>query len=120
VIGTIFKQQPEKPSILQELVEDNPMVPVQPKSRYISDKDVILLEDETTRVQLVPTLDCEMTIDGLVNGIVCAVRGRPTINGKFEVNDILFATPRPCVWPSTKSGGTEMVIIATKLLFNSA
>jgi DNA polymerase delta subunit 2 len=105
----VFKQQPEKPSVLQELVEDNPMVPVQPKTRYISDKDVILLEDETTRVQLIPTQFCGMTINGLVNGIVCAVRGKPNLSGKFEVHDVIYATPKPSVWPAVESCAVEMV-----------
>jgi len=31
----------------------------------------------------------------LVNGIVCAVKGRPNMSGKFEVTDVIFPTPIP-------------------------
>lgn len=95
MIGTIFKYQPEKPSILQELSEDNPMVPVVPKTNYTSDKDTIQLEDETTRVQLVPSASCGITVGGVVNGIICAVKGKPTSNGKFEVIEVIFPSAKP-------------------------
>ncbi|CAG7821557.1 unnamed protein product [Allacma fusca] len=95
IIGTVFKQQPEKPSILLELSEDNPMVPVVPKQKYISDKDYILMEDETTRVRLVALPGCGLVVDEIVNGLVCAVKGKPTIDGKFEVADVIWATPKP-------------------------
>jgi hypothetical protein len=109
IIGTIFKQQPQKPSILQELVEDNPMVPSQPKTNYTSDKDTLILEDETARVHLVPSKGCGMSVNSVVNGVICAVKGKPTILGKFEVDDVLWATPKPCVWPAKRESDVEMV-----------
>ncbi|CAL8109183.1 unnamed protein product [Orchesella dallaii] len=95
IIGTIFKYQPEKPSILQELGEENLMVPVVPKTKFISDQDTIQLEDETTRVQLIPATGSGFTIGSLVNGVICAVKGRPNVTGKFEVTDVLYPTPIP-------------------------
>jgi hypothetical protein len=75
------------------------------KTNFVSDKDVLLMEDETTRVRLIPSaaIQHEFSIDGLVNGIVCAVKGKPNIDGKFEVHDIIWATPKPCIWPQFKN-----------------
>lgn len=77
------------------MAEENPMVPVVLKTKYTSDKDTVQLEDETTRVQLVFTEECGLTAGKLVNGIVCSIKGRPTMNGKFEVIDVFFPTPSP-------------------------
>ncbi|ODN00967.1 DNA polymerase delta small subunit [Orchesella cincta] len=95
ITGTIFKYQPEKPSILQELAEEKLMVPVVPKTKFISDQDTIQLEDESTRVQLVSTTGCGFTIGTLVNGVICALKGKPNVSGKFEVTDVLYPTPTP-------------------------
>jgi hypothetical protein len=99
ILGTIFKQQPLKPSILQELGEEIQITDRSVKQNYVSDKDVILLEDETTRVRLIPGAGSGLTINGLVNGLVCAVKGKPTIDGKFEVQAVIWATPKPSIWP---------------------
>lgn len=95
MFGTIFKYQPEKPSILSELAEDNPFIPVLPKTKFTSALDTIQLEDETARVQLAPGPNCGLSVGNVVNGIVCAVKGRPNANGKFEVVEVIYPTPRP-------------------------
>lgn len=71
------------------------MVPVVPKTTFTSQQDTIQLEDETARVQLVPKTGCGMSVGSVVNGIVCAVKGKPNSQGKFEVNEVIFPTPRP-------------------------
>ena len=109
IIGTIFKQQPEKPSILKEIAEDNPFAPSVPKTSYISDKDVLVMEDTVTKVTLGLSKDCGMTVNGVVNGVICAVKGKPTIQGRFDVEDVLWATPPPCVWPRKRESDVEMV-----------
>lgn len=85
------------------------MVPLAVKRHYISDKDTIVLEDESSRVNLVPSKDCGMTIASLVNGVVVAVKGKPTLLGKFDVDSIIWATPRPSVWPKKRENDIEMV-----------
>ena len=100
ILGTVFKQQPEKPSILEELrEEEDPMIPMAPKQKYISDADFILLEDETTRVRLVAKDGCGVKVSEIVNGAVCAVKGKPTKDGKFEILDVIWPTPKPSAWP---------------------
>ena len=57
VIGTLFKHQPLKPNILAELSEDAGLQ-AQPilsrKTKFISEQDEIILEDELQRIKLVP------------------------------------------------------------------
>lgn len=108
-MGTIFKIQPEKPSILNELAEDHAMVPIKEKKKYISKKDYLILEDESTRVFLTPLENSGLRIDSVVNGVVCAVKGRPTLQGRFNVEDVMWATPKPAIWPIVRKLDVEMV-----------
>lgn len=71
VIGTFFKDQPLKPSILKEISEENQLVPAPPRERFVSDTDQLVLEDELQRIQLVGNVD----VQRFVTGIVVAVLG---------------------------------------------
>jgi len=110
LIGTIFKQQPEKPTILEELKEENEMAPTVPRTNFLSDKDFIIFEDETTRVNLIISEGCGIYTNEMVNGVVCALKGKPNLEGQFEVLDVIFATPKISIWPSLAKMDTEMVI----------
>ncbi|KAK7072105.1 DNA polymerase delta subunit 2, partial [Halocaridina rubra] len=87
VVGTLFKRQELKPSILKEISEEHHLVPQPIAERYVSDDDEIILEDELQRIQLVSNLE----VPKLVTGITCAVLGIERVGGKFEVEDICFA-----------------------------
>ena len=57
VIGTLFKHQPLKPNILAELSEDaglQAQAILSRKTKFISEQDEIILEDELQRIKLVP------------------------------------------------------------------
>lgn len=105
VVGTLFKHQPLKPNILQELSEDNG-IQAQPiltrKSKFISGEDEIILEDELQRIKLLPSpAGSKFSVAALSTGIVCGVYGSLGLKsqgdgGKFFVKDCVFPlTPNP-------------------------
>ena len=68
VIGTVFKLQENKPSILTELSEDAELeVPREQSTVYTSENDTLVLEDETMRVKLAGEF---LHPGDLVNGVV--------------------------------------------------
>lgn len=88
VIGTIFKDQKLKPSVLKQLAEAEQLVP-QPvvRGKFLTDEsDRLFLEDEGQRYQL-DGLDASK----LVTGVTIAVLGEEAGLGKFKVEDFCFA-----------------------------
>lgn len=86
IIGTLYKHQPNKPSILQELSEEHQMTASVPKSDYCSDEDQLFLEDQTSRIRL--TGD-KVNVKESVTGVVCAVIGLENQKSTFEVGIVL-------------------------------
>lgn len=86
VIGTLYKHQSLKPNILKDLSEDNSLVPQPPASKYISDGDELILEDENQRIKCRGNIDK----DKLATGIVCGLYGREKESGKFHVKEIIY------------------------------
>lgn len=86
VIGTLFKHQELKPSILKEISEENQLIPQPPRSNYVSDKDMLILEDEIQRIRLIGSLN----VNKLVTGVVIALMGSENSDGKFEVEDYCY------------------------------
>ncbi|XP_011304282.1 DNA polymerase delta small subunit-like [Fopius arisanus] len=86
IIGTMFKHQLWKPSILRELNEETQDSGVIPEKHenYCSDKDVPFLEDEMLRIKIVGP---RVEISEIVTGIVVAVLGQKLEDGTFEVED---------------------------------
>lgn len=72
LIGTLFKHQELKPSILREISEENQLAPQPPRSHYTDDADILILEDALQRIRLFGKLD----VHSVVTGVVCAVRGK--------------------------------------------
>ena len=89
IIGTIFKQQERKPSILSELSEEAGVEFEPPHTVYTMDTDSLVLEDESMRVKL----ECGESLrpGDLVNGVVLGVWGREESGGKFLVEDVVYA-----------------------------
>ncbi|XP_053995098.1 DNA polymerase delta subunit 2-like [Hylaeus volcanicus] len=87
VIGTLYKHQELKPSVLRELSEELQVTPQSFRTNYASFKDLLFLEDETLRIKLVGN---HMNIQDVVTGIVCAVFGHELENGAFTVIDWCF------------------------------
>ncbi|GJQ12237.1 hypothetical protein GpartN1_g4028.t1 [Galdieria partita] len=91
IVGVIYKEMDLKPSILKEYsknpAEPVPILPVKPC--FISDSDVVILEDETGRIRL--NFDhCDLSAGTLLTGTVVAVKGQETSSGDFSVDDICF------------------------------
>jgi len=95
VVGTVYKQQNLKPSVLKDLSEELQLVPQPPATHYTSPDDSLTLEDETQRVRLGGNLP----IGALVTGIVMAVKGLEHEDGRFIVDDYCFAGVEPVPRP---------------------
>lgn len=82
LIGTLYKHQQGKPSILRELSEDHQLTLPCPKSDYCSEKDLPFLEDEMLRIKLVGE---QVDLKNIVTGVVCAILGNENSDGTFIV-----------------------------------
>lgn len=87
IIGTLYKHQKWKPSILHELSEDHQLTLPEPKSNYCSEKDQLFLEDEMLRIKLIVE---DESLKNYVTGVVCAILGHKDKNGSFEIKEWCF------------------------------
>lgn len=75
---------------------DNPLKhsipPPPPPTKFCSSDDVVMLEDESGRVNLVGD---RLKNANLVTGVIMGALGMETPNGDFEVVDICFAGMAP-------------------------
>lgn len=71
IIGTTFVHQRLKPSILKEISEETQLAPQPIRHNYVEESDILVLEDEDQRIQLLGKLDAHK----LVTGVVCAILG---------------------------------------------
>lgn len=88
IIGTLFKLQELKPSILKEISDQLEIIPQPTRTHFVHDSDSIVLEDELQRIKLVG--DC-INIHQVVTGVVCALLGSEDENGIFTVKDVCWA-----------------------------
>ncbi len=52
VVGTLYKEMRLKPSILDEYVKERGLAPALSSSKFVSDDDSLVIEDEAARVKL--------------------------------------------------------------------
>lgn len=82
VVGTLFVHQKLKPSILREISEETQLAPQPVRTNCSDESDVLILEDEVQRIQLLG----EMKVEKFVTGIVCAILGRfASFDGKKSI-----------------------------------
>lgn len=93
VIGTLFKDQKLKPSVLKQLAESNQLMPQPILNHYTDESDILYIEDELQRMKLEGVADMGL----LVTGMTCTFLGRDKGDGKFEVIDYAYAGYRPQV-----------------------
>lgn len=70
LVGTLYKQQKLKPSILREISDENHVAP-QPNATFHDVSDRVILEDGLNRIALTGKMDPSK----VVTGIVCALLG---------------------------------------------
>ncbi|KAJ2782799.1 DNA polymerase delta small subunit Cdc1 [Coemansia javaensis] len=93
VIGTLFVESPAKPSTLAQVEKTRWLSDAQPPERYRGvDGAEVHLEDESGRIRLVGAAVEAAT---LASGVVAAVLGCETPDGRFEVADVCFAGMPP-------------------------
>lgn len=72
IIGTTFVHQKLKPSILREISEETQLAPQPIRYNFADESDLLILEDEVQRIQLLG----DMSVHNFVTGIVLAVLGK--------------------------------------------
>ncbi|XP_045116408.1 DNA polymerase delta subunit 2-like [Portunus trituberculatus] len=87
IIGTLYKKQELKPSILKEISEEYQLMPQPVVKNYVGESDEIILEDEVQRIHLIGNID----VPTLVTGLVVAVLGKASEGGKFHVEEMCYA-----------------------------
>lgn len=114
IIGTIYKHQTHKPSILKEISEENQLAPQPPREHYADKDDKLVMEDELQRVRLTGNIQ----LDQVATGVVCAVRGYlKEEDDHFSVEEILFyecGPQKPLIdrGLSSSSSGRLLILIS--------
>ncbi|XP_046968581.1 DNA polymerase delta subunit 2 [Vanessa cardui] len=88
IMGTLFKLQELKPSILRELSDQLEILPQPAKTHFVHDTDTLVLEDELQRIKL--SGDC-IDVNRVVTGVVTALLGSEDEDGIFTVRDVCWA-----------------------------
>ncbi|OWR52976.1 DNA polymerase delta small subunit [Danaus plexippus plexippus] len=88
IIGTLFKLQELKPSILKELSDQLEILPQPTRTHFVHETDSLVLEDELQRIKL--SGDC-IDVNKVVTGVVVAILGSEDEDGIFTVKDVCWA-----------------------------
>lgn len=104
IMGTLYKDMKLKPSILDDYVKDAGLGGTSEvkSTKFVSDDDSLVLEDEGARVKLVGPA---ANVDEFVTGVVLAAKGRVVANGEFEADEICFPAPAPQTPPPSAPPG---------------
>lgn len=110
IIGTVYLHMPLKPNVMIDIARDvcgschfrvllpfmtlqqHSIPPPPPPTKFYSDNDSIMLEDESGRIRLVGEV---LKGKNIVTGIIIGVLGAETAEGDFKVVDICFPELAP-------------------------
>ncbi|KAJ3298000.1 hypothetical protein HK104_011295 [Borealophlyctis nickersoniae] len=87
VVGTLYKDMPLKPNILDEVTQEHWVIAPPPRTKYTSEDDEAMLEDESGRLKLTGDFMSEQL---LVTGVIVGLLGCENAQGEFEVIDICY------------------------------
>ncbi|XP_022129102.2 DNA polymerase delta subunit 2 [Pieris rapae] len=87
IIGTLFKLQELKPSILKELSDQLEIIPQPARTHFVHETDTVVLEDELQRIKLSGLC---INSDEIVTGVVVAILGSEDEDGIFSIQDICW------------------------------
>ncbi|CAD7002785.1 unnamed protein product [Ceratitis capitata] len=107
IIGTIYKHQAHKPSILREISEENQLAPQPPREHYADLEDKLILEDELQRVRLYGKVDGRY---GFGNSMRCL--GSIEEDGRFDVEEMLYYESGPQKPLPTYGYSRKLVLIS--------
>ena len=97
IVGNVFKDMRLKPSVLKQLSEDHHLIPLPPCRKYTEEEDYIIIEDHSLRLTL---LMDQREAGGLVTGVPIVVLGKQENKGRFQVEELAFASlpsPEKCI-----------------------
>lgn len=108
VVGTLFKDSSLRPSVLESYEKDRNIIPQMLLPKYVHDDDVLILEDESGRVELqgkLPTVSFTSGMGVAVKGVVD--------DGVLIVSDYVFAgippqAPCPGLSPGAKDSPDDV------------
>jgi len=95
IIGTVFNKMAKKPAALHQFIEDHPKVEIE-DGCYISEDDIVILEDGTSRLILVGEPIRERK--ALATGTIIGVKGKLLSGDTFNVEQVFlpgFAPQKP-------------------------
>ncbi|CAE7184639.1 unnamed protein product [Rhizoctonia solani] len=87
IIGTVYMDMPLKANVLEDIAQDHALAMIPIQSKRTSDKDSVMLEDESGRVGLIGDI---LAKERLVTGVNIAVLGSETDSGEFQVEEIVY------------------------------
>ncbi|KHJ89815.1 hypothetical protein OESDEN_10350 [Oesophagostomum dentatum] len=121
VIGTIEKRISKRPGVLKEIAEEELIVPEDydgdEMMSIVSNKDFLEFEDEKQIVKL----QGNISMDEVATGCTVGLYGSQVKSDVFNVEQIIWPTPRPQrPWPSKKTGGVVAFISGLELTGDAA
>ncbi|CUA70493.1 Peroxide stress-activated histidine kinase mak1 [Rhizoctonia solani] len=87
IIGTVYMEMPLKANVLEDIAQDHALAMIPVQSKRTSNKDSVMLEDESGRVGLIGDA---LAKEKLVTGVNIAVLGSETDSGEFLVEEVVY------------------------------
>ncbi|KAJ1343681.1 hypothetical protein BSLG_001756 [Batrachochytrium salamandrivorans] len=111
IIGTLFLDMPEKPNILDDVAREEWTAAPEPKAKYVSDKDQLLLEDESGRILLTGDI-LKTTV--FMTGVIAGLLGSENENGEFQIIDVCYASfhPQPPLSIAGQDEGSWIALVS--------